>query len=427
MKENSSLEKNGLIVLILTTLSSAINYLSQILMGRFLDISSYGIINSVFSIMLITGVIGTTLSMISSKVVAENLALGRAKKNEMYINALAGWLALGCLLVLFISLIVFFVLNRFFLEQNMTVAIFTVLVVVTSLIPPFFQGTLGGLQEFVILGLYTLVIPIIKMLGVIGLKVLEYVGNKGVCVVFASIILGNVLATILGIILLYNKKIEFHISEMARQVRKNKIEKYYLDSFVVNIFMMILMNVDVLYLKLVVGSDEAGLYSSGLMFGRVIYYCVTALVSVLLPMVAFNSSENGKNSLAMLNKTLGFTLGLTIIFLIPVNIFAESLLGLIFGNKYSLAVPYIKYASFISVSTSLNMILMNYMLGIEKVSFFKKTLVGGFIVFLLMLLITSNRQYVTLFLLGGIGFLIFMINYVYCMKSENKGGTKDEV
>ena len=417
MKEKNSIEKNGLIVLVLTTISSAVNYLSQILMGRFLDISSYGTINSVFSIMLITGVVGTTLSMISSKVVAENLAMGRMDKNETYINALAGWLFMGCFVVLIISIFFMLVMDRFS-KQNIITTFIIIAVVVTSLIPPFFQGALGGLQEFVLLGFYTLVIPVVKMMGVITLKIFRTEGIFGMCIVFISIIIGNIIAMVIGAAILKNKNIKLHIRKIICQIKNNKIEKYYIDSFVVNIFMMILMNADVLYLKFAVGSKEAGLYSSGLMFGRVIYYCVTALVSVLLPMVAFNSCANDRKSLSMLNKTLGFTLGLTILFLIPVNIFAEKLLGMIFGSKYWTAVPYIKYSSFISISTSLNMILMNYMLGIEKVSFFKKTLICGCGIFMINVVLLFHRQYLTLFILGMIGMLIFIINYIYCVMIE---------
>ena len=53
MKKKNTLTKNGTIVFILTTFGSAINYLFQLLTGRYFSVENYGIINIIFSLTLI--------------------------------------------------------------------------------------------------------------------------------------------------------------------------------------------------------------------------------------------------------------------------------------------------------------------------------------------------------------------------------------
>lgn len=416
MDKKNSIEKNGFIVLVMTTLGSALNYLSQILMGRYLDVSSYGFLNSIFSFMMIVGVIGTTISMVTAKKVAEDLANNNNKGIIEYVNGVCGWMFIGCSLITIVGSIILFL----FSEKGSVLSFLIILAIVVSPVPLFFQGFLGGMQAFMALGLYTLIIPFVKIVGVLVIKICGFNSNLGVSVVLVAICLGNLIAILIGARFSYKQGIELHMPKLKQKISIEKFKNYYLDSFLINILMMALMSVDVIYLKFFADSNSAGLYSSGLMFGRIVYYCVIALVSVLLPMVAYN--KNAKDAVLLLNKSLIFTLALSVLLLIPVNLFGNILLNVTFGSRYLDALPYIKYASLISVSISLNTILMNYMLGIEKTKFFRNTLFIGCIVFIICMVFTSKDKYITLLLLGIIGIVIFIINYIYCFISTKRGG-----
>lgn len=412
-------EKNSVIVLVLTTFASGLNYVSQILLGRFLDVSSYGILNSVFSLMIITGVIGSTVNMIVANVVAENYSMLKKKDNESFIKYILMCLLKVSSIMVVCSIVIACIYNIFYMINDNILVFLVIISIVINVFVCYIQGVLGGLQSFTELGLVTLIIPLFKILGVFIVKIGNLNSIKAIDMVIFFYFIGNIASICVGVFFIRCKEITFMTSKKGNEFAGRIFNKYYLEIFIVNMLLMLIMNLDVIYLKIFIGSEAAGLYSSGLMFGRVIYYCVTALVSVLLPMVAYNKRDGERNSFLLLQKSLIFIGILTIVFLIPVNIGAKPLLTIIFGAKYIPAIPYMKYASFISVSTCLNTIFMNYLLGIGKIdlfSFFLKTLIIGIVVILAFLVLIYSNEMLVLLLLAIVGLVIFLVNYMFYVK-----------
>ena len=106
------------------------------------------------------------------------------------------------------------------------------------------------------------------------------------------------------------------------------------------------------------------------MFGKMVYYCVTAIVTVMLPMISKNKKDKSYVN-NILSNTIIFTIIFSILLLIPVNIFGQFFIKIIYGIKYLEAVKYLKYSSLISVSYSINLILLNYLVGVNKIEFIK--------------------------------------------------------
>lgn len=411
--------KNSIIVLFLTTFGSGLNYVSQILLGRFLDIPSYGMLNSIFSLLIILGVVGNTVNMIAANVVAENYSLLRKDDNEKFINCIFIYLIKAGGAIFATSIIIICVSNIFRSPYDGFLILLVVLSIIINVFVCYIQGVLGGLQAFAELGIVSLMMPLIKILGVFVVKVMNLNSAKAIYMVMISYIIGNIAAIGIGYIFIIRKEIILSVTRKDERRRGGIFNKYYLEVLIVNMLLMLIMNLDVIYLNIFISSEAAGLYSSGLMFGRVIYYCVTALVSVLLPMVAYNKKNGEAGSFLLLQKSLLFTGMLTIIFLIPVNFAAKPLLSHIFGIKYIPAIPYIKYASFISVSTCVNMIFMNYLLGvgeIELFTFFLKTLIVGIAAILALIVFIYAYEMLVLLVLAAVGLLIFLVNYIHYIK-----------
>ena len=411
MKEKE-LQKNGLIVLTLTTFGSALNYLCQIIMGRALSVADFGTINTIFSIMSITSVIGTTLSMLVSKYVAENLAENKYKEIKEYTYTILSSMGILSALVLLVGALIVSLLGISIGLKNGLIIYLTVIVLLINLFPIFFQGIFGGWQKFVALGLYTVIVPVFKLIGTI-------LAQNNLYLVVISLIIANVISTIIGYCIVYitMKGYEGKYS-LSHGVSCFKVEEYYIDSFVVNISMMFLMNIDILYLKIFCDSEVAGLYSSAILFGRIIYYCVTALAAVLLPMVSY-AEKKQKDTYGMLKQTTVIILGLSIMLLVPVNLFAKQILVLVYGSQYYAAVQFVKWASVISVGTSLNTILVNYLLGRGNLHYLKKYLLLGVGIIIVLITLLQKRMDIVLLMLGVVLMLIFILNY-YQIKIENK-------
>lgn len=412
MDKQKNFAKNSLIVFTLTTFGSALNYLCQILMGRFFSVSNYGIVNAIFSLTVIVSVIGSTASMILSKIISENR---KSSSNLCYkilsvVNSVCIVLLLGSIILspLFVHI----------LNWNYLTVILAIISLVTSIYPIVYQGIFGGLGKFISLGLYTLIIPIIKILSLVLIVLLNISGINEVYSILLAIIFGNIISLIVGYIITKS-----HIKETKKSAKKIRyIWQEYKNVFYANILIMFLMNIDILYLTFFYDSETIGLYSSVLVFGKMIYYFVTALVTVMLPLISKNKKDS-KYVSKMLYKTLTYTIILTIIFLIPTNIFGKDILNLVFGSKYDSAIIYLKYASLISLSYSLNLILLNYLTGINKVKFLKKTLMIGSILAVIILTIMNSYKYISLITIFLINISIFIINLL-AIKNQKLGGSK---
>ena len=410
MDKQKNFAKNSSIVFTLTTFGSALNYLCQILMGRFFSVSNYGIVNAIFSLTVIVSVIGSTASMILSKIISENR---KSSSNLCYkilsvVNSVCIVLLLGSIILspLFVHI----------LNWNYLTVILAIISLVTSIYPIVYQGIFGGLGKFISLGLYTLIIPIIKILSLVLIVLLNISGINEIYSILLAIIFGNVISLIVGYIITKS-----HIKETKKSTKKIRyIWQEYKNVFYANILIMFLMNIDILYLTFFYDSETIGLYSSVLVFGKMIYYFVTALVTVMLPLISKNKKDS-KYVSKMLYKTLTYTIILTIIFLIPTNIFGKNILNLIFGSKYDSAIIYLKYASLISLSYSLNLILLNYLTGINKVKLLKKTLMIGSILAVIILTIMNSYKYISLIIIFLINISIFIINLL-AIKNRNLGG-----
>ena len=164
-------EKNSVIVLVLTTFASGLNYVSQILLGRFLDVSSYGILNSVFSLMIITGVIGSTVNMIVANVVAENYSMLKKKDNESFIKYILMCLLKVSSIMVVCSIVIACIYNIFYMINDNILVFLVIISIVINVFVCYIQGVLGGLQSFTELGLVKLIIPIFKKFGVLIVKI----------------------------------------------------------------------------------------------------------------------------------------------------------------------------------------------------------------------------------------------------------------
>lgn len=411
-KNNNAFAKNSLIVFALTTFGSMINYLCQILMGKFFSISNYGIINTIFSLTVIISVIGTTASMILSKTISEN------RKNSSSISLTVLKIVNIVCLILFISSMIASPFLTNVLDWDYIVIVLAIISLITSIYPIVYQGIFGGIGKFVSLGIYTLIIPFIKILCMILIIIFNITGVLEIHLTLLSIIFGNFLSYVIGYLItkknLDNTKIEIK--------RTKHIWYEYKDIFYANILTMFLMNIDILYLSFYYDSETIGLYSSVLIFGKMIYYFVTALVTVMLPLVSKNKNDS-KYVDKMLYKTLTYTLILTTLFLIPTNIFGKEILNIVFGSKYDPAIVYIKYASLISLSYSLNLIILNYLVGINKINIMKKTLIFGSIFAVIILFVINRYKYISLLTIFLINITIFIVNISF-IKIKKLGGSK---
>lgn len=405
--------RSSTIIFILTTMASGINYLCQILMGRALDLENFGIINSIFSFTLICGVPGTAFNLIMAKYSAENIH--KSNKISSYITKI-----IKIAVYMFVCFIPLFYFGKNFVGQilgtkDIEIIVITMLIVVISIIPPIFIGALSGVKRFILVGILSIILPTFKLLGILLGMSFKLPNIVILNAILISMLLGNICTVIIANIFLNRISIKVSLKNMFMIESKNILVSQDIEIFIVNLLVTVFTNVDIILISIFFGGESVGIYSSVILFGRIVYYFVTALVTVMLPLVVRANAED-TDPLRLFKRTLTYTLTLSTICLVPLNLFSNYFIKIIFGGKFYAASEYMLYASIISVLLSFLMIVMNYLIAMSKVKFLIKSLIIALLV--LMLLVTNFNATVSELLLSICVVLLtnLIFNLAYCFK-----------
>lgn len=409
--ENRLLQASTLLF-ILNIMASALNYLCQLLMARVLSVESYGTVNTIFSFMMIIAVPGTTLTMIVAKYYAGANAISNRK----------GYLNKQLVVVFTLTIVVFLIL---FGSKNLLASTLHIYDSATLLLAfilsalgyfqPLYSGVFSGNKHFILVGIYSLFIPIYKLAAVGVTYIYSDDDNLRLHILLVVMVLGTVITTVFG---------QVKSNSIVGKIKKKSTysgKLYSADDFntlILNLSLMLYMNIDLLTVRYYGSKTESGLYSSVLLLGRIIYYFATTLGTILLPSVADKDLSNIECR-KILNKTLLLMSGFAVVCMVPINIGKNFFIQILYGLDYSQASKYVIFVSIISLSLSFYTIMINYVVGIGKtkmatvVMLIVDALLGAS-VFLL------KNIYIILLCIGIIGGMGALIIYVMEWKAEKK-------
>lgn len=98
--------------------------------------------------------------------------------------------------------------------------------------------------------------------------------------------------------------------------------------------LVICNNSDILLVKGYFNPEEAGLYASLALIGRVVYFITWMFVMLMLPKVSA-AEKQGANSLGIFYKYLSYVLLLTVVLVLGSFLFPDLVVNLLFGSSYS--------------------------------------------------------------------------------------------
>lgn len=224
---------------------------------------------------------------------------------------------------------------------------------------PMYTGCMSGVGRFLLLGLYALLIPAYKLIGLSAVVLADQTRGKLLGVLW-SLIIGSLFTALAGYLLFYKfiKKSK-HINSFKLSQDLN----LWKESFVVNICLAVYMNIDVFLARKMSGEAVSGLYSAVTMFGKMIYYCAASLGTVLLPTVAAAGEQKSR---VILKKTVFVAGTLSAGGLLVLNLAKDPLIRILYGSAYLQAEQYVGYVSLIAFSVALLTVLTNFFVGILK-------------------------------------------------------------
>jgi O-antigen/teichoic acid export membrane protein len=151
----------------------------------------------------------------------------------------------------------------------------------------------------------------------------------------------------------------------SHQLDKKGILTFFLLTAFYEMTQIIINNSDILLVKHYFNNDEAGLYSSLALIGRVVYFVAWMFVMLLLPKV-IQLKKEGKNTQPILLQYVLYIALLSTVIVGATFFFPELIVQLLFGNKYTVIAPLLwKYAMATSIFAIAN-IFAYYFLSIGK-------------------------------------------------------------
>jgi len=347
--KSDQLLTSSTIVLVAGLGGGFLNYLFHLLVGRLLTPAEYGVLTSLLSLHYIFSVPGSVLGTTATKFASKYKAQGDFEA----VTAALVWTSkvvafLGA--TLFIGAFLFRAqLANFLKISNSLLPVLFFGYIALSFLGAAPQGFLRGLLRFKAFSFVSFFGTLLKLLLGVGIVLLGF----GVWGVTWGLIISCLVTTATSLALL-KKNLRFPFRQ-GIFVRLDLL-RYALPTVIFLLTLNSFYNSDVVLVKHVFSPEEAGIYSSLVTLGRMIFFALSSVATVMFPM-ASESYENGgdpfkvlKGSLILV--TLGALLGVIVYVLFP-----QLLVSTLFGARYSPAIPYLGiFALFMGLYSVVNLI-----------------------------------------------------------------------
>ena len=311
--------------------TSALNYAFGIAVGWLLVPGDYGLVGFGQTIILICGLVlnsGLAWSLTTQ--------IAATHDRETWASLVRGGLVANFALSLVLALGIIVLFQTGILRNGLEtwqVALATAIALPFLSVIAIVSGTLRGIQSFSNLALILVVEVVFKAGSGILLAKMGY-GAAGALFGFA---VGGMIAVVVGL---------WRVRAVTGMTLRGKMVflsfKMTGDMFGALIGMALLLNVDIIAVKLTAGNDRelAGFYQSATMLANMPYYLATAIFSVMFAQLAH--LRGSSRLLAVVSGNLRIIL----LFFVPIEIgmiiSPEHILGLIFPPAYLLAAPILR-------------------------------------------------------------------------------------
>lgn len=353
-----SLIKGVFFVFLAGNFASFGNFLYNLAMGRMLTPATYGELEAILSLSILTSVPLSVLSIFIVKIVSSHwgsekrgevkLFLAASRRN-LFIIGLAGSL----LLLLFSPILVKF-LN---LSSVLSVVFLSLLFLLSGLSTVNNSGLSGTLSFG-----YLAANSIFGAGAKLGLSVILVFFNFQLFGALFGPVLGSLLSFLLSGFELKSlfKKVKTTNEKVLPEVLKNTFFPTLFASLALTAF----LTVDVILARHFLSGTLSGQYAIIAVLGKIVYFAVGPVISVSFPLIS-SRAGNSKTYMLPLLGSLAMVLGVGSLISFILFMFPELILKIIFAGKYLDVAPYLGPYSFFMVVFSVNSVLTYFLLSVS--------------------------------------------------------------
>lgn len=354
---DQELFKYSFLIVFATLLGMIINYFFQVIVGRFLGPSDYGIFGSLIAILYIISVFGGAINTSITKISSEFFV----KKEITKIKRILRIYSLRFLFIGFILAFLFSFFSSFISDFLKTNELFSIILLGISFPLTFLSsnlfGILRGMQRFKEYAIISVSQPIIKLALAL---ILIFLGFK-VSGAIGSVVISGVFVCILAFY--YLKDV---LKEKEERFDRSLLIKYSLPVFILSFCITAMINLDILLIKNLFSSEESGFYVAASTLSKIVFWISGSLIIVMFPKTAsLNISEKSK-ARKIFRTTIVYTFLISLLFLFITFLFPEFVINFAFGKDF-LKAGEIIFLFFVFMSLiSISQIILNYDLSINN-------------------------------------------------------------
>lgn len=396
-----SLLRSSMWLFAATLVAGVSNYGLQVVLGRFLSISEFGLYNALLGVYIILGVPVTTLMMVVSRKTSELWTLKNPASVASFFHSISKkvlmWGSVG-----FLMFLIFLGPLKGFLRAPSAFPVIALgLSIFVSVMIPLSFGVLQGMQ---VNSWFSF------LQGLVGPARLILCGLPAI---FGFAVGGVMFGQFLAYALVW--LIAFGIVK-ARVGSNNGAEETeglaWKDSYpvlIANFAFALITQMDVVLVNRFFSPEEASVYASAAVLGRAVVYFPGALVLAMFPMVS-ESKARGVNTQPILFKAFAFTLALSGCGALIFSLWPEWILGLLFGATYVPSAEILRYYGLAMLPMAILMILTHYFVARGNASF-GYAMMGGALLEIFLIVVFHSTLLSIVFVLGGVSILLALFGF----------------
>lgn len=339
-------------------LTSVINYLLQLVLGRMLTIESFGIFNSLLSLTYVLSISSNAFIMALIKQI--NKTKSEEEISAMYWDLSKVFFFWGAVLVVALLLVQNLIASYLHLPSSSMLIPFAFFVGLTFLnVPP--RAYLQGLLNYFGFAAYLVIHATIRLILPVFFVYIGFtVGG-----VYWGFALAHLLAFYIGYLLLRSSFVPTKISYDFS--RYKQVLFFSVPVVIITTAMSALVSLDVVLVKHFFDETTTGIYASVVTIGKVLLFGTSVLSATMYPIIsaAYHKGTGFVQKFALIfgAQTTVIGIGLLIFYVFP-----DLITTLMFGERYSPAIPFVSnFALFIGLYSLLNF-LVTFCVAIDKTS-----------------------------------------------------------
>jgi O-antigen/teichoic acid export membrane protein len=331
------------------------NYLYNLILGRILGPEKFADAAILITFLLVLSFVAMTFQLVTAKFSVEF-------ESKIFKNFLDIMLKYGILTGVFIGLLVIIFSSQ--LQEFFKTTTSTMFIIFGFGVPFYFlmsinRGYYQGKQLLTSLSITYQGEMITRLCITFGLLFLFNIESS------ILISIGILVSFLVGLFPLKTKSIPSFNKIKLDSSSKKVVKSFFIITAFYELTQIVINNSDILMVKHYFNAEEAGLYASLALIGRVVYFIAWMFVMLLLPTV-IQLKKDGKSTLPVLLKYLSYIALIASSIIISCFFFPTQIINILFGSEYLTISPLLwKYALATGVF-ALSNIFAYYYLSLEN-------------------------------------------------------------